>query len=33
MAAVKMGVDIVEPLAAAQGNYKYAVLTVKYFTE
>jgi hypothetical protein len=27
------GIDIVGPLTTAQGNYKYAVVAVEYFTK
>jgi hypothetical protein len=33
MAAIEMGIDIVGPLTAAQGYYKYAVVAVEYFTK
>jgi hypothetical protein len=33
VAVVQMGIDIMGPLTTAQGNYKYVVVTVEYFTK
>jgi hypothetical protein len=29
----RWGIDIVRPLTTTQGNYKYAVVAVEYFTK
>jgi hypothetical protein len=30
---LRWGIDIVGPLTTAQGNYKYAVVAIEYFTK
>jgi hypothetical protein len=33
VAIAEMGINIVGPLTTAQGNYKYAVVAIEYFTK
>jgi hypothetical protein len=33
MVVAEMGIDIVGPLTTTQGNYKFAVVVVEYFTK